>query len=130
MENRQKLEGTLLTPQQYRSILNKIKLTSDTLLFKIFNENYVDFNSLNLFEKMLLFTNSFVDADYKSSGEELGLYYINKIYLDDRLYLPYQIITLIHELSHHLLAEIFEQSVMILLNTDKTDAVECMLTSL
>ena len=27
VENRQKLEGTLLTPQQYRSILNKIKLT-------------------------------------------------------------------------------------------------------
>ena len=40
------------------------------------------------------------------------------------MYSSYQIITLIHELSHHLLAEIFEQAVMILLNTDKTDAVE------
>ena len=123
-ENRQKLENTRLTPQQYRSILNKIKLTSDKILFKMFNENYIDFNSLTLFEKILILSKSFVDSDYKSSGKELGLYSLNRIHLDDRVYTSYQIITLIHELSHHLLAEIFEQAVMILLNTDKTDALE------
>lgn len=124
VENCQKLKNTYLTAQQYRSILNKIKSTSDNVLYKIFNENYVDFNSMDIFEKILLFTKTFVDADYKSSGEELGVYSFNRIHLDDRYDSAIQITTLIHELSHHLLAEIFEQAAMILLNTDKTDALE------
>lgn len=124
VENREKLENIHLTPQQYRSILNKIKSTSDSILYKIFNESYIDFNSLSIFEKIVIFTNSFVEADYNSEGDELGSYSLNKIHLDDKRDTATQIITLIHELSHHLLAEIFEQAVMILFNTDKTDAVE------
>ena len=123
-ENREKLENIHLTPQQYIGILNKIKSTSDNILYRIFNENYIDFNSLSIFEKIVLFTNSFVESEYKSDGDELGVYSLNKIHLDDRFDTAIQIITLIHELAHHLLAEIFEQAVMILFNTDKTDAVE------
>ena len=124
LKNRDKIKNTYLTTQQYRSILNKIKLTSDTLLVKIINENNIDLNSLSAFEKILLFAESFVKVDYEYSGADLGNYIFNKINLDDRLYTANQIITLIHELSHHLLAEILEQTVMILLNTDKTDAIE------
>lgn len=123
-ENRYKLENIHLTPQQYRSILNKIKSTSDELLNKSINENNIDFNSLSILEKVLLFTKSFVEVDYKAGGADLGNYAFNKINLDDRLDTANQITTLIHELSHHLLAEIFEQAVMILFNTDKTDAIE------
>lgn len=124
LKNRDKIKNTYLTVQQYRGILNKIKLTSDNLLVKIINESNIDLNSLSVFEKILLFAESFVDVDYESSGADLGNYIFNKIHLDDRLYTATQIITLIHELSHHLLAEIFEQAVMILLNTEKTDAIE------
>lgn len=72
----------------------------------------------------MLFTKSFVDVDYKAGGADLGNYGFNKIHLDDRLDAANQITTLIHELSHHLLAEIFEQSAMIIFNTDKTNAIE------
>lgn len=123
-ENQRKLENIHLTPVQYRSILNKIKSTSDNLLNKSIEENDIDFNSLSILEKVLLFTKSFVDVDYKAGGADLGNYAFNKINLDDRLDTANQITTLIHELSHHLLAEIFEQAVMILFNTDKTDEIE------
>ena len=72
----------------------------------------------------MLFTKSFVEVDYKAGGADLGNYAFNRINLDDRLDTSNQITTLIHELSHHLLAEIFEQSTMIILNTDKTIAIE------
>ncbi len=124
LKNRDKLINTYLTPQQYRSILNKIKSTSDTLLVKIINENNIDFNSLTIFEKVLLFSESFVNINYKRLGAELGIYSFNKIHLDDRLDIAIQTTTLIHELAHHLLAEIFEQAAMILLNTGKSDAIE------
>lgn len=123
-ENCQKLKNNFLTPQQYISILNKIKSTSDILLAKTIDENNIDINSLSIFEKILLFTESFVDVDYESAGADLGNYGFNIIHLDDRLYTANQITTLIHELAHHLLSEIFEQAVMIILNTDKTDAIE------
>ena len=123
-ENHYILENIHLTPVQYRSILNKIKSTSDEILGEIIDKNNIDFNSLSILEKILLFTKSFVNVDYKAAGADLGNYAFNKINLDDRLDTANQITTLIHELSHHLLAEIFEQAVMILLNTDKTDAVE------
>lgn len=125
LKNRDRLEYTFLTPQQYRSILNKIKSTSDTILVKIINENNIDLNSLSTFEKILLFTESFVgDINYKRFGDKLGIYVFNKIQLDGRFDISIQIATLIHELAHHLLAEIFEQAAMILLNSDKTDAIE------
>ena len=125
LKNRDKLRNTYLTPQQYRSILNKIKSTSDNLLVTIINENNIDLNSLSIFEKILLFTQSFVgDVNYKRLNDKLGVYIFNKIQVDDNAYESLQIITLIHELAHHLLAEIFEQAVMILLNTDKSNAIE------
>ena len=123
-ENHLILENVHLTPNQYRSILNKIKSTSDSLLEKSINDNNIDFTSLTILEKVLLFTKSFVNVDYKAGGADLGNYAFNKINLDDRLDTANQITTLIHELSHHLLAEIFEQATMILFNTDKTDAIE------
>ena len=123
-ENHRKLENVHLTPIEYQEILNKIKSTSDEILNKTINENNIDFSSLSILEKVLLFTKSFVDVDSKAGGADLGNYAFNKINLDDRLDTANQITTLIHELAHHLLAEIFEQSTMIIFNTDKTTAIE------
>lgn len=123
-ENHNKLENIHLTSNQYRDIFTKIKSTSDDILNNSITENNIDFNSLSILEKILLFTKSFVEVDYKAGGADLGNYAFNKINLDDRLDTANQITTLIHELAHHLLAEIFEQSVMIIFNTDKTAAIE------
>ena len=123
-ENHHKLNTTVLTINEYKNILNKIKSTSNNILNKCISENNIDFNSLSILEKVLLFTKSFVDVDYKAGGADLGNYAFNKINLDDRLDTANQITTLIHELSHHLLAEIFEQTVMIILDSDKTEAIE------
>ena len=123
-ENHNKLENIHLTPNQYKNIFSKIQSTSNQILNKSIQENNIDFNSLSILEKILLFTKSFVEVDYKAGGADLGNYAFNKINLDDRLDAANQITTLIHELAHHLLAEIFEQSVMIIFNTDKTNAIE------
>ena len=123
-ENHNKLENIHLTPNQYKNIFSKLQSTSNQILNKSIQENNIDFNSLSILEKILLFTKSFVEVDYKAGGADLGNYAFNKINLDDRLDAANQITTLIHELAHHLLAEIFEQSTMIILNTDKTNAIE------
>ena len=124
VENRRKLENVHLTPTQYKNILNKIKTTSDDILNKTIQENNIDFASLSILEKILLFTKSFADVDYKAVGADLGNYAFNTIHLDDRLNTADQITTLIHELAHHLLAEIFEQATMVIFNSDKTNAIE------
>ena len=124
VENLYKLENTHLTPNQYNEILQRIKSTGYSILNRMIQENNINFNSLSAFEKVLLFTKSFVEVDYKAGGADLGNYAFNKINLDDRLDTANQITTLIHELAHHLFAEIFEQSTMVILDTDKTDAIE------
>ena len=124
VENLYKLENNHLTPNQYDEILQKIKSTGYGILNRMIQENNINFNSLSAFEKVLLFTKSFVEVDYKAGGADLGNYGFNKINLDDRLDTANQITTLIHELAHHLFAEIFEQSTMLILDTDKTDAIE------
>ena len=123
-ENQHRLENIHVTSKQYQDILTKIKTTSDDILNKTISENNIDFNSLSILEKILLFTKSFAEVDYKAGGADLGNYAFNKINLDDRLDTANQITTLIHELAHHLLAEIFEQSAMIIFDSDKTTAIE------
>lgn len=123
-QNRNRLENVHVTPNQYQQILRRIKSTSDEILTKSIEDNNIDFNSLSILEKVLLFTKSFVDVDYKAGGADLGNYAFNLIHLDDRLDTANQITTLIHELAHHLLAEIFEQSAMVIFDTDKTIAIE------
>ena len=123
-ENRDKLKNNIITQDQYNNILFRIKETSYNNFNQIVQNLNIDLNSLTPLEKVLLFTKSFVEVDTKASGADLGNYACNKINLDDRLYTANQITTLIHELSHHLLAEIFEQSLMIIWDTDKTDEIE------
>ena len=123
-ENRDKLKNNIMTQGQYNNILFRIKETSYNNFNQIVQNLNIDLNTLSPLEKVLLFTKSFVEVDTKASGADLGNYACNKINLDDRLYTANQITTLIHELSHHLLAEIFEQSLMIIWDTDKTDEIE------
>ena len=75
-------------------------------------------------EKVADVVKAYAKWSYKSKGGELGFYSANNIKLDDRLNDSVQIATLIHELSHHLLAEIHEQILMYFWEVEKTYEIE------
>ena len=122
--NIDKLTDFNLTEMQFDRIIDNIKNTYQKILFELINKYHIDLNSLNPLDKILLFSKSFVKTEYKEGGGDLGHFEFNEIYIDDRATKAIQITTIIHELSHFILAEILEQIVSFLLNTDKTDAVE------
>lgn len=78
----------------------------------------------NIFEEITNIVEAYATWDYKSRGEELGFYVANTIRLDDRLDTSNKIATLIHELAHHIFAEIFEQILMYLWNVKKSIDLE------
>ncbi len=80
--------------------------------------------SMDILSKIALITLAFTKINYKSRGAELGSYSFNLINIDDRLDNANQISTLIHELSHHLVSEIFEQALMYMLEARKSEALE------
>ena len=86
---------------------------------------YMD--KLYISEKILLYAKTFVKTEYKQVNTSYyGYYGYNTIYVQDIDSDPYEIITIIHELSHFLLSEILEQIISEILNTDKTDALEAL----
>ena len=90
-------------------------------------EKYYENNNprnLTILDKIKALTLAYCEINYKSSGAELGSYSFNSIDVDDRLDKSNQISTLIHELSHHLFSEIFEQILMYLWKCEKSDAIE------
>ena len=119
-----KLQKTFLDYNDYEIILSKIKSTYQKILTNLINEYSININELSILDKMLLFAKSFVVVKFKSGGGDLGNFAFNEINIDDRNYTHTEITTIIHELSHFILAEIFEQTLMIILDSDKTDAIE------
>ena len=92
-------------------------------------EEYYQKNSrrnLTILDKIKALTQAYCEINYKSRGAELGSYSFNSINIDDRLDESNQIATLIHELSHHLFSEIFEQVLMYMWKCDKSDAIEAL----
>ena len=123
-ENIAKIEEFDLTQSQFDEIISNIISTHKKvfdILIKGFN---IDFDTLNISDKMLLYSKCFVKTDYKVGGGDLGHFSLNEIFIDDRLETALQISTIIHELSHFLFSEIFEQIVSTILNTNKTDILE------
>lgn len=109
---------------QYQELLNKIIDTAREIFSQTIKNNFINFNTLSTVDKIIIITKSFVNVSYKSDGEELGEYVLNSIEIDDRLFDANKITTIIHELSHHLIAEILEQIVMLKLNCEKTEVIE------
>lgn len=112
-----------LSLNQYKDILNRINLKSGEILKNTINKNFVDVESLDLVDKIILYVKCFVDVKTKSGGSDSGEYFLNQITFDDRMYDSAQIFTLIHELSHHLLREILQQSLMHMLNSSKNELI-------
>ena len=123
-ENIEKLANFDFTKQDFDNIINNIKITYKTILDYLIEEYGIDLNTISTVDKILLFSKSFVKTDYKEGGGDLGHFEFNEIHVDDRATDALQITTLIHELSHFLLAEILEQIVSLILDSNKTDAIE------
>ena len=82
---------------------------------------------MTILEKVILFTKSFVDVEYKSYGAELGYYSFNKIHVDDRQLDSLQITTMLHELTHFLNKEILTHILCHLLDASKTREMESVI---
>ena len=127
------IKNSNLTISDYNWILEKIRITSDFVREKLIHNNFIMVESLSTFDKLLLYGKSFTKIEFKPYIEATGLYSLNNIVIDDRQFISDQISTLIHELSHHILAEIFEQILMKLLNCQKSLEIEilvaCILSS-
>jgi predicted secreted protein len=117
-----------LEENEFDNIIKNIINTHKKVLNKLIEKNSVDFEKLNILEKMFLFSKSFVKTYYKCGGDDLGYYRFNEIYIEEREPSDYKKIrTIIHELSHFLLSEILEQVLSEILDTDKTDILEAFI---
>ena len=115
--------------QKHKEQLNQIPLTNEIyelILNNIYEigEKSLKNNGTTALEKVADVVEAYAKWSYKSKGGELGFYTANNIKLDDRLNDSVQIATLIHELSHHLLAEIHEQILMYYWEVEKTYEIE------
>ena len=86
--------------------------------------NNINKSNLNIYNKIKQLASYYAKVEYKSEGEEKGLYSCNIIRIDNRSKTIEQIAAFIHELAHHFLSEIFELSLMYLFDSVKTDAIE------
>ena len=123
-ENILKLKHFNFNQSDFDDILLNIHKTYKNNLNHLIDEYVIDFNSLNILDKMILFAKSFVKIDYKDVGGDLGHFEFNKIHVDDRLDYALQISTIIHELAHFILSEITEEIVQRLLNCNKTEPLQ------
>lgn len=112
----------------YHTILHDIKSQAFLNFNKLVKENEIDFDELDILEKIILFAKSFVKVDYKSSGSQLGYFESDVISIDDRQTDSLQITTLIHELSHFLIQEILIHILCKLLDATRNSLTESLLT--
>lgn len=120
------LKENPLTVDEYNNIISKIREVGKSNFKSIIKENDIDLSEISIFKKISLLALSYTDVEYKTKGAELGSYAFNVIRVDDRLDESNQISTLIHELTHYLLNEIFTQALMQIWNSDKTHAIEAI----
>lgn len=112
----------------FSDIIKNIKLNALKSLDAAIKDNEIDLDTLTILEKVILFTKSFVNVEYKSYGQELGYYRFNTIFVDDRQLDALQITTMLHELTHFLIKEILAHMLCRLLDASKTRELESIIT--
>ena len=112
-----------ITQDDYTEILHDITKNAQNLMLKIIKENGIDLNELKIKDRILLYSKSFTETEYKSVGKLLGSYSFNEIKIDDRLPTPLIITSIIHELSHFILERILKEVMMKILNTNDTPLI-------
>ena len=127
-ENLLKIDEFDFAYDDYSQIIHDIKAQAFRNFDEIVKANEIDFDLLDILDKIILFTKSFVNVEYKSSGGHLGYFDDGIIYIDDRQTKSLQITTLIHELSHFLLKEIMIHILCKLLNANKNDVADEIIT--
>lgn len=110
----------------YDDIISSIKMTALKIMDDLIKSNELFLDELDILDSVLLFSKSFITVEYKSHGQELGYFELDKITIDDRQSRSLQITTLIHELSHFLLKEIFTQIICRILDCTKNSFVEAI----
>lgn len=124
-ENKEELAKKSFTVDAYYAVLTNILNQGSYRLNQILSSMPSEKReSLSIIDKISFITLAFTDINYKFRGAELGSYAFNLINIDERLNTAEQIGTLIHELTHHLVSEIFEQALMFIFETEKTEVIE------
>lgn len=124
-ENKKRLDELSFSVNAYNIIIENIREEGKSNYKELLDDiPYEKQQNMDILSKIKLITRAFTKISYKSRGAELGSYSFNLINIDDRLDNANQISTLIHELTHHIIAEIFEQAVMYLLEVKKSEVLE------
>lgn len=109
-----------LNPIIYNRILDGIK---DNIAKNTVNEG-------EIFLKVKKLTESFIDLEFlansnnDSSKKVAGAYGFKRAVIDSSLSKTLQIAAMIHELSHHLIFEIFKNTIMHVFQSQETDTIE------
>ena len=127
-ENLLKIDDFNFSIGDYSDVLHNIKAQALRNFDNLVKENEIVFDNLDILDKILLFSKSFVPVDYKSYGEELGYFEKNTIYIDDRQTDSLQITTLIHELAHFLIKEILSGVLCRILDSTKNQFTDSLIT--
>lgn len=127
-ENTEKINDFKFRLKDYKGIINDIKRTAFLEFDDLVKSNGLVLDYLDILDKVLLFSKSFVEVDYKSYGQELGVFAFDRIEVDDRQLPGLQITTLMHELSHFLLKEILAHVLCKLLDCTKNSSIDAIST--
>ncbi len=127
-ENAKKVNDFKLKVKDYDTIIDDIKKSAFMEFDRLVKSNDLVLDYLDILDKVLLFSKSFVEVDYKSFGQELGIFAFDRIDIDDRQTASLQITTLIHELSHFLLMEIFSIILCKILDCSKNSLIDSIST--
>ena len=127
-ENMAKVNDSKLKVKEYNEIIKDIRKSVFLEFDDLVKSNGLVLDYLDILDKVLLFSKSFVDVDYKSFGQELGIFAFNRIEIDDRQISSLQITTLIHELAHFLLKEILSIVLCRILDCTKNSYIDAIST--
>lgn len=127
-ENIELVSTSKFKVKDYNEIIKDIKRTAFMEFDNLIKSNELVLDYLDLSDKILLFSKSFVEVGYKSYGQELGTFAFDRIEIDDRQTSSLQITTLIHELSHFLLKEILSIVLCRILDCTKNSLIDSITT--
>lgn len=108
----------------FSEILHSIKYQALKNFDELVKSNEIDFDELDILDKIILFAKSFVKVNFKASGEQLGYFEDDTIFIDDRQTDSLQITTLIHELAHFIIQEILVRVICKLLDASRNQFIE------
>ena len=115
-----------ITLEGYNTVIENIADMGHHYLKEHYANTNINKRHMTPLDKIKAIAQAYSKISYKSRGAELGSYSFNVIRVDDRLDEAHQIATLVHELTHHLFSEIFEQILMYVWSCSKSDAIEAL----